>query len=82
MHWVRAEFEAAQHELNNVALSSPDIRAALAAGKLGWQQMLAGAADASNPAGRQRLAVASESLLDVFEQLTSSYESSLQMLVG
>ena len=82
MHGVRAEFEAAQHELNNVALSSPDIRAALAAGKLGWQQMLAGAADASNPAGRQRLAVASESLLDVFEQLTSSYESSLQMLVG
>ena len=79
---VRTEFEAAQRYLNNVALSSPEIRAALASSKLGWQQTLAGAADAANPAGRERLAVASESLLDVFERLTSGYESSLQMLVG
>ena len=79
---TRRAFEAAQHYLNNLPLSTPDIRRALDAAKLGWQEVLAGVADARRVAGQERLARASEELLDVFEGLTEQYERSMQMLVG
>jgi hypothetical protein len=78
----RAGFEQALRYLNDIPLSSQDIRTALDASAVGWQQMLAGAADARHPAGQERLASASEALLDVFEQLSGYYERSMQMLVG
>lgn len=78
----RAEFEKALAYLNEIPLSTPDIRGALDAAAVGWQQMLAGAAEARRPAGQERIASASETLLDVFEQLSGYYERSMQMLVG
>ena len=75
-------FEQAQHYLNNIPLSSPAIRTLLEAAKQGWQKLLAGAGDTKSATGQTRLAVASEELLDVFEQLSANYESSMQMLIG
>lgn len=79
---TRADFDKAMHALNNLPLSSPDIRSALANAKVQWQRMLAGADNADQPAGRSTLAQASEALLTTFEQLAEHYEHSLQMLVG
>lgn len=78
----RAAFEQALGYLNSIPLSTQDIRTALGAANIFWQQMLAGAQDARQTSGQERLASASESLLDVFEQLSAHYESSMQMLVG
>jgi hypothetical protein len=44
--------------------------------------MLTGAAESRRLAGQERLANASETLLDVFDQLSAYYEHSMQMLVG
>lgn len=79
---ARAAFEQALGYLNTIPLTTPDIRSALDTAAVGWQHMLAGAVDARRPAGQERLASASESLLDVFEQLSAQYERSMQMLVG
>jgi hypothetical protein len=82
MATTRIAFEQAQHYLNNLPLSTPDIRRTLEAAKLGWQHTLAGAGLAQRPNGQAQLAVASEELLSVFEQLSAIYESSMQMLMG
>ncbi len=79
---TRADFDKAMHDLNNLPLSSPDIRSALAHAKVQWQDMLAGARSAAQPHGRDTLALASEALLTTFEQLAEHYKHSLQMLVG
>ena len=79
---TRLDFDKAMHYLNNLPLSSPDIRRALADAKVQWQNMLAGADSAAQPNGRDTLAQASEALLSTFEQLAEHYEHSLQMLVG
>lgn len=78
----RAEFEQTLRYLNDIPLSTPDIRSALDAAAVGWQQLLAGAADARHPAGQETVASASETLLEVFERLSGFYERSMQMLVG
>lgn len=79
---VRSAFEQAQEALQQLPLSSPDIRRALAAAAQAWQLLLAGAAAAHQPDGLERLAQASEELLDVFEQLSQHFETSMQMLMG
>lgn len=85
---VQGDFERALAYLNGLPLSTPDIRAALDEAALGWQQMLAATPQNRRPAGRDRLARmetvahASESLLDRFEQLSTHYERSMQMLMG
>jgi len=84
----RAAFEQALTYLNGLPLSTPDIHAALEAAGIGWLQMLAVARDAGQVTGPQRLqrlqslALASEHLLDVFEQLSDQYERSMQTLAG
>jgi len=78
----KARFEQGLSYLNDIPLSTPDIRGALDAAAVGWQHMLAGAADARRAAGQAQLASASEALLDVFERLSGYYERSMQMLVG
>jgi AmiR/NasT family two-component response regulator len=78
----QAAFEQALGYLNDIPLSTPGIRSSLAEAAVGWRHMLAGARDARRPAGKEQLANASESLLDVFEQLSAHYERSMQMLVG
>ena len=79
---ARAAIEQGLAYLNGLPLSAPDIRSALADATAGWQQMLAGASEAATPQGQERIATASESLLEVYEQLSAHYERSMQMLVG
>jgi len=83
----RAAFEQALSYLNDIPLTSPDIRASLDAAAVCWAQMLAGATPVGQGAPDllarlERLAVASEELLDIFERLSVHYERSMQMLVG
>jgi two-component system, response regulator PdtaR len=74
--------------LNQIPLSSPEIRETLQAAAEGWQQLqgaVAGSLDASGAAqltSLERIAVSSEALLEIFEQLTALYERSMQMLAG
>ena len=88
MQIARQEFEAALTYLNGIPLSTPAIAQALEAAGIAWLQMLAAVAQAQRAdAGPQAarlgdLADGSERLLDLFEQLSGHYESSMQMLVG
>ena len=85
---ARAAFEEGLRYLNGIPLSSTAIRDGLAEAAKGWEQMQACASGAARVAGRDRaarlelLANASENLLEVFEQLSAQYESSMQMLMG
>lgn len=78
----RSAFEKAMCYLGSIPLSTPDIRKLLDSGIEGWQQMQQGAGHARTAAGQLQLVQASEELLDVFEQLSAAYESSMQMLMG
>jgi two-component system, response regulator PdtaR len=81
----QAAFEKALQYLNDIPLTSKEIRESLDKAAGGWAQMRAGAASIAKgqDAGRlEGLATASEELLDVFEQLSVQYERSMQMLVG
>ena len=82
MREARDGFEKAQHYLNNIPLSTPAIGQLLASAKLDWQRLLAGALQAHHAAGQQQIFTASEDLLTVFEQLSATYETSMQMLMG
>lgn len=85
---ARAAFEDGLRYLNGIPLSSAAIRDGLAEAAHAWEQMQACASGAARVAGRDRaarlelLANASENLLEVFEQLSAQYESSMQMLMG
>jgi hypothetical protein len=84
---ARAAFETALRYLNEIPLTSREIRGALDAAAVSWAQMLAGTVPASgarrqDPERLPRLATASEELLDVFEKLSVHYGRSMQMLVG
>ena len=85
---VQGDFERALAYLNGLPLSTPDIRTALDQAATGWQQMLAATPQDRRPAGRDRLARletvanASEGLLAHFENLSTHYERSMQMLMG
>jgi hypothetical protein len=79
---ARAAFEQALNYLVDIPLTSTGIRASLESGTAHWQQMVEAAGRLSEPGTVDRLAAASEGVLDVFEQLTADYEHSMQMLVG
>jgi AmiR/NasT family two-component response regulator len=85
---TRAAFEAALTYLNGIPLSTPDIHSALEAAGLSWLRLVAAAHDAAQLTGPARqtrleaLARESESLLQLFEQLSGHYERSVQMLLG
>ena len=79
------EFEAALLALEQAPLASEGIRAALAQARGQWHRLLdgqrcAGGGDAV--AGRAALARESEALSNSFDQLTSLYEHSMQVLLG
>ncbi|WP_428425071.1 type IV pili methyl-accepting chemotaxis transducer N-terminal domain-containing protein [Methylibium sp.] len=76
------EAEQALAALQAAPLSTPDIRATLAAAANDWPRMRAGADAAGTPVGRRQLAEASEALLERFEQLTDQIERSMQTLIG
>ena len=79
------EFEATLVALEQAPLASDDIRAALAQARGQWQRLLDGLRRAAGPepqAGRSALARESDALLAGFEQLTTLYEHSLQVLMN
>jgi len=79
----QAAFEQALQYLNDIPLTSKDIRLSLDRAAVSWQHMRDGAvAMDKDPRRLESLATASEDLLDVFEQLSAQYERSMQMLVG
>lgn len=79
----QAAFEQALQYLNDIPLTSKDIRLSLDRAAVSWQHMREGAvAMDKDPRRLESLATASEDLLDVFEQLSAQYERSMQMLVG
>ena len=79
---ARQSFEKAQHYLNNIPLTTPEIGQLLSSAKLDWGRLLAGSELASKGAGQADIESASEALLAIFEQLSATYESSMQMLMG
>ena len=79
---TQVAFEQALVTLNGLPLTTPAIRTALDEAAQGWQAMVAGATDLTEPNGCTKLAHSSESLLDVFEALSTHYERSMQMLMG
>ncbi len=79
---TRQAFEEALRQLGDIPLTSKDIRQTLAAAGSCWEHLLAGIGTTDRKDGLERLAVASEDLLDAFEQLSLHYERSVQMLVG
>lgn len=79
------EFEAALAALEQAPLATDAIRAALAQARGQWQRLLDGLRGSDGPdatAGRAALARESEALVASFEQLTSLYEHSMQVLLG
>jgi hypothetical protein len=76
------EFEAALLELERAPLSSPEIRTALAAARDEWLRLVRGVRAADGAEGRAALVRSSEVLVETFEQLTASYEHSLQVIMS
>jgi len=76
------EFEAALLELERAPLSSPEIRAALAAARDEWLRLVGGVQAQGSPEGRAALVRSSEALVDTFERLTGWYEHSLQVIMS
>lgn len=80
----RAAFEEALAYLNTIPLSSKEIRNLLEATAVSWAQMLAASAAGARAKlpDLERVATASEDLLDAFDKLSVHYGRSMQMLVG
>ncbi len=79
------DFEATLVALEQMPLATETIRAALAQSRGQWQRLLEGLRRAAGPdvvGGRAALARESDALLAGFEQLTTLYEHSLQVLMG
>ena len=76
------EFELVLAELEHAPLSSPEIRAGLAAAREEWLQLTRGVAAVDRAEGRSQLVRASDSLVDAFDALTASYEHSLQVVMS
>ena len=77
-----AAFEHGLFELGRAPLSSPQIRAMLEEGREAWEQLRAAVPSAAQPAGRMKVAAASEALLETFDRLTEAYQHSIQVLIG
>ena len=78
-------FEASLGALEQSPLATAAIRAALVQARTQWQALLDGLRRAAGPdvaAGRAALALQSDRLLVAFEQLTTLYERSHQVLMG
>jgi two-component system, response regulator PdtaR len=85
---AQREFEEALTYLNGIPLSTPDIHGTLAAAGVAWLEMVAAAQTAQRLGARkgathvEALAAGSETLLGIFDQLSTHYEHSLHMLLG
>ena len=77
-----AEFEAGLAKLVQAPLSTPLIRSMLEHGESAWNELRTAVAGADKPAGRMKLAAASEELFELFDQLTNAYQHSIEVLMG
>lgn len=76
------EFEAALAELESAPLSSDAIRASLGAARDEWIRMMRSLAAFEQSADRSACAAGSDTLVQIFERLTETYQRSLAALVG
>ncbi|MEO5688812.1 MAG: ANTAR domain-containing protein [Burkholderiaceae bacterium] len=76
------DFEAAQRELEQAPLTSPEIRSTLEQVRDDWLRLLGGVDACGTGAGRRALVQASEALLVRLESLTAAYEHSFQVIMG
>ena len=77
-----AEFGQGLATLQQAPLSTPQIRAMLEQGEAAWKVLQAAVPEAKQPAGRMKVAAASEELLEVFDRLTEAYQHSVEVLMG
>lgn len=77
-----AAFEAVARELETAPLSTPEIRAGLAAAREQWLRLVRGLQSAALAEGRADLVQASEALAETFEGLTAAYEHSVQVIMS
>lgn len=77
-----AEFQRALSALTALPIVTPEIRAALERADRSWQQLRGALPQAQTTGGRRTLAHASETLLELFDELTARYEHSLQVILG
>lgn len=75
-------FDAVARELEQAPLSTPEIRAGLAAAREQWLRLARGLQSAAQPEGRAELVAASEALAETFEGLTAAYEHSVQVIMS
>ncbi len=76
------DFEAALLELEHAPLSTVEIRAALSDVREVWLHLLRGLRSLDTPEGRTALSHASDTLLDLLDRTTASYEHSLQVIMA
>lgn len=86
---TRTEFERVLRKLNRLPLTNADIQTALATAGGQWmalvhanERLLPGAGRGQPEGSWEALLTQSEAVLDVFEQLSHHYESSLELLLG
>jgi AmiR/NasT family two-component response regulator len=82
MAQTAAEFEQGLATLVQAPLSTPLIRSMLEHGAAAWKELRAAVPGADKPAGRMKVAAASEELFELFDQLTEAYQHSIQVLMG
>ncbi len=75
-------FEQGLACLNAAPLSTPQIRELLGRGAKAWVELSTAVDKVALPAGRVKLAAASEELLEVFDKLTQAYQHSVEVLLG
>ena len=75
-------FEQAMAHLNDVPLSTTEIRALLGDAAATWSHVAKAARQVRAGAPARALDAASETLLGIFDQLTDRYERSMQVLMG
>ena len=76
------EFQRALHALAALPIVTPEIRHALEQAERNWQQLRGACREAHGASGRRTLAQTSETLLELFDELTVRYEHSLQVILG
>ncbi len=76
------DFEAAQRELEETPLTSPQIRSILEQVRDEWHRLLTGLEASATSVGRRALVQASESMLLLLDSLTAAYEHSFQVIMG
>ena len=76
------EFQRALQSLAALPIVTPEIRHALEQAERNWQLLRGACREAHATSGRRTLAHTSETLLELFDELTARYEHSLQVILG